>query len=160
MRHAKSDWKQPGMQDHDRPLNKRGRRAATLMAQCMVDHGIAIEVVLASTAVRVQETLKRMQGVWSFHPEVLNEPTLYLASPPEIAKHIHSLHDSWSTALLIGHNPGIGALVCHMAAKSIEMPTAAVAVFTNPTEHWQGSISEAGWRLDAYWKPRDLDQDL
>ena len=31
MRHAKSDWNHPGLADHDRPLNKRGRKAAPAM---------------------------------------------------------------------------------------------------------------------------------
>ena len=33
LRHAKSSWKDPGLDDHDRPLSKRGRQAAKIMAK-------------------------------------------------------------------------------------------------------------------------------
>ena len=32
VRHAKSSWGQPGLADHDRPLNERGLRAAPAVA--------------------------------------------------------------------------------------------------------------------------------
>ena len=32
LRHAKSSWKDPGLNDHDRLLSKRGRQAAKMMA--------------------------------------------------------------------------------------------------------------------------------
>ena len=37
LRHAKSSWKHAGLDDHDRPLNKRGQRNAPRMGQLLRD---------------------------------------------------------------------------------------------------------------------------
>ncbi|WP_204322083.1 histidine phosphatase family protein, partial [Streptococcus pneumoniae] len=55
LRHAKSDWPE-GVADHERPLNGRGRRAAPLMGEAMVERGYVPERALVSSAKRTQET--------------------------------------------------------------------------------------------------------
>ena len=166
MRHAKSDWSVPGLADHDRPLNKRGKRAAPLMAQKLAIEGLHADVVLASSARRVQDTVKLLRESWSTEAAVLTERSLYLASEQEIARQIEALHDSWQTALVVGHNPGIVSLCCRLAGSDLEMPTAAIAVFRSPADTWQNCISHADispggssrhWQLVEHWKPRDLE---
>lgn len=156
MRHAKSDWKQPGTSDHDRPLNKRGRKAAPLMSQHLADQGLCVDVILASTAIRVQQTLELLQTHWARDAEVLFESDLYLASVQEIARHVQGLHDSWASAMVIGHNPGLSVFVSTLVGESCEMPTAAVAVLKSSTDSWNGSMAEGQWSLDNYWVPREL----
>ncbi len=156
MRHAKSDWKQPGLSDHDRPLNARGRQAAPRMAQKLSESGLRAEVILASSAVRVQETVELVQEHWSVDAEVLTRPTLYLASPLQIMSEVQSLHDSWHNAMVIAHNPGLAALVSHLTGQNLDMPTAAVAVFQFDVDQWsQVSMSGSPVLVD-FWKPRDL----
>ncbi|MEZ6135533.1 MAG: histidine phosphatase family protein [Pirellulaceae bacterium] len=157
MRHAKSDWGQAGLADHDRPLNQRGRRASKAMAHVLAEHDFIVDVILASTAVRVQETVQRLQRTWSPHAEVLSQRELYLASPDEMARSIHALHDSWARVLLVGHNPGIAALATWLSGQQLEMPTAAVAVFEAQAETWQNTLQADTWKLKAYWKPRDFE---
>jgi len=57
LRHAKSSWKDSGLNDHDRPLNKRGRQTAKMMAAYLRRAKIAPDLVICSTAVRAQQTL-------------------------------------------------------------------------------------------------------
>jgi phosphohistidine phosphatase len=57
LRHAKSSWKDPGLNDHDRPLNKRGRQTAKMMAAYFRRAKIAPDLVICSTAVRAHQTL-------------------------------------------------------------------------------------------------------
>lgn len=157
MRHAKSDWNDPSLSDHDRPLNKRGRRSAPLMADKIESEGLLPEIVLASSAIRVQETLSLMNGTWACEPEVLTEPSLYLATVAEIMQHVHTLHESWTTAMVIGHNPGMGALVGDLAGSALDFPTAAVAVFEADTESWGNSLKKHEWKLLSFWLPRELE---
>ncbi len=157
MRHAKSDWKQPGLADHDRPLNARGRRAAPLMAHHLSDQGIRVDVILASTAERVRETIELMQQVWCEEVEVLPQKSLYLASPQEIASQIQSLHDSWQNVMLVGHNPGLSAAASLLAGIGQEMPTAAIAVFQAEIDSWARSFAANVWELKALWRPRELE---
>lgn len=156
MRHAKSDWKQPGLPDHDRPLNARGRKAAPLMAAKLSERGVHVDVILASTAVRAQETVALLREFWSSSAEVLNVPALYLASPQTILAEVQSLHDSWHSAMVVGHNPGLSILASQLAGQELDMPTAAVVHLLFHSDSWQALRSHAPPVLCAYWKPREL----
>ena len=56
LRHAKSGWDDPVARDFDRPLNKKGEKAAHIMGEWMASNGITFEHVIASPAVRVIDT--------------------------------------------------------------------------------------------------------
>lgn len=157
MRHAKSDWSSPGLADHERPLNARGNRAAPTMANLLQSEGQTVDIILASSACRVQETLAYLTAEWAKDATVMTESSLYLATVKEIASHIDLLDDAWETAMVVGHNPGLGALLCTLADQSLDMPTACVAVLRAETEQWRHSIKRCTWQLHAYWKPRDFE---
>lgn len=159
MRHAKSDWKQPDLADYDRPLNARGRGAVPVMAAHLQTQRVFAEVILTSSSARTLETVRLLQQTWAAEAEVLNEKALYLASPNEIAQHVQALHDSWTSAMVVAHNPGICALACHLAEEDLEMPTAAVVVLQADVDCWAGSIAGAKWQLAGYWKPKALEME-
>ncbi len=156
MRHAKSDWSDPNCSDHQRSLNRRGKKAAPVMAEKLQAEGVLPEIILASSAVRVQETLALMSERWNHAFEVLTEDALYLAQPLELRRHIEGLHDSWRTAMVVGHNPGLSALATSMAGTGVELPTAAVALFTSENESWKDAMAAGEWTLTEFWKPREL----
>ena len=58
MRHAKSSWDDPTLQDFDRPLNPRGLRDAPRMGQFLKQNAITPDQIVTSTAVRAQTTAK------------------------------------------------------------------------------------------------------
>lgn len=155
MRHAKSDWANPSLSDNDRPLNERGRRAAPMMAKHFLENNLPPSVVLASTAVRVRETLALMLAEWRYEPVVFFEQSLYLASVETLKSHVRGLHDSWTDAMILGHNPGLTDFVSWLASQSLEMPTAGVAVFASNEECWH-DFTARNLRLSAHWCPRDL----
>ena len=159
MRHAKSDWNSPQLADHDRPLNARGRRAAPLMARHLLGMGTRTDVILASSALRVQETLTLLQSEWEPQATVWTVPNLYLASPQEIIRQVEALHDDWHRAMVIGHNPGLSLLASQLSGEPMELPTAAIALFTSTSNGWTGALTSATWTLEALWKPRDLEHD-
>jgi phosphohistidine phosphatase len=134
MRHAKSDWADAGLSDHERPLNARGRRDAPEMARWMVENSGIPDLVLASTARRVSETLERMVKQWKTEPPVLRSDSLYLATPQTILEHIRCEAvdpdgKRPKRLLVVGHNPGMEQLVSSLSGVYASMPTAAVAVF-------------------------------
>ncbi|MEO8269450.1 MAG: hypothetical protein ABI557_07020, partial [Aureliella sp.] len=115
-----------------------------------------VDITLASSAVRVQQTLELMQAEWEQSPEVLTSPELYMATPQQIVDSMRALHDVWDSALLIAHNPGLAGLVSHWSGRVIEMPTAAIAVFGFSGANWQELTLESSLELIHYWKPREL----
>ena len=134
MRHAKSDWAEAGLSDHDRPLNARGRRDAPEMARWLADHDAVPAVILASTAKRVEETIERLIKHWRTLPLVIRSNSLYLASPNTILEHIRcegidADGKRPTRMLVVGHNPGMEQLVTSLAAMDTVMPTAAIALF-------------------------------
>ena len=171
LRHAKSDWSDPSLRDFDRPLNKRGRKAAPRIAAEMRELGLAPELVLCSSAVRTRETWELVAPLLydEDHPgpqEVRFSRSLYLASPAkllEIAQHAESC---FSSLLLIGHNPGMEHLADQLAGPESDplllqtlrekFPTAALACFEVDIAEWsQLALGKA--KLKRFLTPRSLD---
>ena len=161
MRHAKSDWAESGLSDHDRPLNARGRRDAPEMARWFERHDAVPDVVLASTAKRVVETVERMTKHWKNAPLVLTSSTLYLASPQTILEHIRcEAVDARGCRperlLVVGHNPGMEQLVSSLAGIATTMPTAAVALFECQSIRAEDENAPHVERLVSIGRPKDL----
>ncbi len=101
LRHAKSDWDDPDQDDHDRPLNQRGRAAAPKIGAWLREQGHIPTRILCSTALRTRETLT---GLALPKAETVFLRELYLAP----ARLILSLAQGPGTLLIVGHNPGMG----------------------------------------------------
>ena len=114
LRHAKSSWDDPKLADRDRPLNKRGRRAAGAMRQAMLDLGLAPDVVLVSPARRTQETLAALEP-WDDTPLIEPVEALYLANAPQLLAVLRDVNETVRSVLLIGHNPGMHELAVLLA---------------------------------------------
>ena len=114
LRHAKSSWDDPALSDHARPLNARGRRAATAMAQAMRELGLAPDIVLVSSARR---TLQTLEALTPFDDPALIEPmdALYLAPWRAMLAAIQEVPETARSLLVIGHNPGLHELAMALA---------------------------------------------
>ena len=91
LRHAKSDWSRPGVADHERPLNARGREAASKIGTYMVRHALVPDLIVASTATRVRETLDLALPAFTTAPKVKREPRIYDAEPETLMSVIRTL---------------------------------------------------------------------
>ena len=56
LRHAKSSWNDTALDDHERPLNKRGRRDGPRMGDLVREHRLTPDVIISSDAVRARLT--------------------------------------------------------------------------------------------------------
>jgi phosphohistidine phosphatase len=166
LRHAKSSWDKPGVNDFDRPLNKRGRQAAALMGAYIRKNNITPEHVLCSSAVRTRQTLSLILPSLDSDPVITFRDRLYLASPSQMLAQISSIPDQVSHLLVIGHNPGTHMLALDLvdpAQSNAQMtgrlaekfPTAALAHFQFDTAAWN-SVTSGGGALKAFVTPRSL----
>jgi phosphohistidine phosphatase len=121
LRHAKSSWKEPGQEDHERPLAPRGRKAAALLSRHLERAGIRPALVLCSSARRARETYEAVVPAG----ELVVERELYGASAPELLERLRAVPDSTASVMLIGHNPGLQYLVLCLAAPPLESASAA-----------------------------------
>jgi phosphohistidine phosphatase len=111
LRHAKSSWDDPGLDDHERPLAARGRRATKLLATYVRKHEIKPSQVLCSSSRRTRETL---EGV-APGGEVLIESGLYDASAEALLQRLRQVPSRAESVMLIGHNPALQSLVLRLA---------------------------------------------
>lgn len=111
LRHAKSSWEDPGLDDCDRPLAPRGRKAVAVLADHIREHGIRPAQVLCSSARRTRETLDGIAP----GGEVLIEPDLYSASVSDVLERLKTVPEDADSVMVIGHNPAMQMLVLRLA---------------------------------------------
>jgi phosphohistidine phosphatase len=156
MRHAKSDWGDESLSDHDRQLNRRGRRDAPRMARWLAEADIVPDVILSSSSVRTQETAELMTSEWSVEPTVLFSESLYLATPEAILGTVRSDAGDARRLMVLAHNPGMAHLVSHLSDQIADMPTAAIAVFRLSCKDWSEIQPSTPMSLVELMKPKAL----
>src|SRR5881628_778778 len=114
LRHAKSSWDQPNLNDFDRPLNGRGWKAARRMGLELKRRQITFDLVLASMAARVRETLDGLREVFEIKGPIRFDPGIYHASEAALLSLVRELPETVKTPLLIGHNPGLHQLILEL----------------------------------------------
>ena len=166
LRHAKSSWDEPNIDDFDRPLNERGWKAARRMGKELKRRGMQFDFALASPAARVRETLDGLaEGYGEFRFATKFEPRLYAADTATLLELVHRLPDDAERVLLLGHNPGLQRLIVelttddengHRDRVADKYPTAALAVIQLPAEHWSEAAQRSG-RIVELILPKELD---
>jgi phosphohistidine phosphatase len=162
LRHAKSSWADSEIDDHQRPLNARGRHAARLLAGHFAAQ-TPPDLILCSSALRTRQTLEPIVAALPHPPRISVEDGLYLASAAALRKRIAAIGDDVGRVLVIGHNPGVHELAIALAAHSprtlrarvsAKFPTAAVASYRFDGS-WAG-IGHAAVALTDFVTPADL----
>lgn len=164
LRHAKSSWDDPAVDDHDRPLNRRGKAAAPLIGHWLSERRHLPDTVLCSSAARTTETVRRLRKTLPKLPAPAVERELYHASPSAMRDRLAMLPQDCETVMLVGHNPGLGSLVrklsdgrenrrCRRAYE--HFPTGAAAVLELDVESWS-QIDFASARFVDFAVPREL----
>lgn len=159
LRHAKSSWKAAGLEDHDRPLNKRGRNDAPRMGTLVASLDVAPQRILSSTAVRTRETTRLVTDQFGFDVDVRFEDALYLASAGDIVTTIRASAEADPTVdvlMVVGHNPGSEQLVRRLTGEEETMPTAALARIELPIASWDELRLTTPGRLMGLWRPKAL----
>lgn len=164
VRHAKSAWDDPALDDHDRPLADRGRQDAPLVAEHLAASLPAPELVRCSSAARAQETATLLRA-WSGAAPVTSEPAIYGASAGELRDLLRETREDHEHIALVGHNPGLAQLVVglaaspdHAADRIGKLPTCAVATLEIdgpwPTLDWRGA------RLRTAFTPKEVARSM
>ena len=155
MRHAKSDWDDPALDDHERILNKRGRDSADALGAWMKAQDLVPDRALVSSATRTRETFRRLM----LPCPVCHLGELYHASPDgmlEVLREVPEQH-----ILMVGHNPGIGLLALGLAgnrpehARFRDYPTGATTVLEFEGDNWRDLTPMCG-AVTHFVIPREL----
>ncbi len=167
LRHAKSSWANEGLSDFDRPLNRRGRRAAALMGEFMDRNGHHPQLILSSPSARTRETLSILERHASWTHDAQFEDDLYGASSFVMLNRLRGLPDTAAAVMLLGHNPGLESMAHMMIGDGApdalsrlqaKYPTAALSVISFGAGTWRDAGPGAG-TLEAFVRPADLERD-
>ena len=148
VRHAKSDWGDESLDDHDRPLNERGRRDAPRLAERLASTGFVPDAILSSTALRARTTADAFAA--ELGVPVTPDADLYGAPADTLLS--AAAKSGAAAVLVVAHDPGMSALAERLSGGRIgHMPTCAVATFTWPTDEWDvaTAIDPEDWSFDT-----------
>ena len=155
LRHAKSSWNDPALDDHERPLNERGRRDAPRMGNLVREYGLIPDLVISSDAVRAQLTAEAVAEAARYAGEILLDQRLYLASPADILSLLQTVGENAETIMIVGHNPGLEELVEHLTGERQDLPTATLAQIALPIDHWRDLEPSTRGTLLGHWRPEN-----
>ena len=138
VRHAKSSWNDPYLDDHDRPLNERGLRNAPEIGKRLQEWSIRPDVWISSTALRAITTAEILAEQVGFpQDQIQRSRDLYHASATELQGFIGGLDDQFGTVILFGHNPGMTSLVANLYGLPIDnLPTCGVVRLQFSENDW------------------------
>lgn len=156
MRHAKSSWKDPKLVDHARPLNKRGQKDAPFMGEVLLEKELLPQLILASTAVRVRETVAGLVKTSHYSGETQFSDALYLAEPDTYLAALLPLPDSIERVMIVGHNPGLEGLLQHLSGRIETIGTGTIAYLSLPIQSWSELTGETEGELVELLNLHDL----
>lgn len=159
MRHAKSSWAEENTSDHDRKLNKRGKRTAPRVGEWLVEQQLLPQLVFCSTAKRASETAKLLTPSFQHEFSIDYIPELYLAPASTYIELASTRGDEAACVLMIGHNPGIESLAGYLVGSSVAFPTAALLIAEFDIDRWnQLSLDQCREQLASpprVWRPKE-----
>ncbi len=156
LRHAKSSWKEVGLSDHDRPLNKRGRNDAPKTGRLIRKKKLKPQLIICSGAKRARETVELVTEACGYKHEIRFSEALYAAGPEAYIKILKELDDVYDRVLVVGHNPGLEELLERLTSEEHILPTAALAQVELPIKRWRELGNSVNGELIRIWTPRQL----
>jgi phosphohistidine phosphatase len=157
LRHAKAT-RDEGPSDHARELTKKGRKAAQRIGQLLSSNQLLPDLVLASAAARARQTAEEVTEAAGYRGELKLLEELYLAEPHTYLEALRRSGGDSGRVLVVGHNPGIEALVFRLTGATEHMQTAALAHCSLPIESWAELGPETRGELHDVWRPKELDE--
>lgn len=155
VRHAKSSWEYPDLEDFERPLNKRGRKSALLMGNILNKLNTLPDLVISSPANRAAMTARMIAAKIHYPPDkILYSEAIYMSDENALVKVIKNMDDAVQQAMLIGHNPGLTELVNDISDQRISnIPTCGVCCLDLKITSWK-EVREHCGRLRFFEFPR------
>lgn len=130
MRHAKSSWDDPSLDDKVRPLNSRGEHDATMMGKRIQELGYTWDAIISSPALRALKTAQSVADKVGYHKDIILEEDLYFQGYDAMGHVIERLDESVMNVMVFGHNPDMHEWYEWLSKRGIKkFPTAAYAIF-------------------------------
>ncbi len=154
IRHAKSSHKHLGLDDHERPLNRRGERDAVAMARHIADKDEMLDVIFTSTAARAidfAQLISEFSGV-ALEPDL----SFYTFRADALLEILCNLPDNINRVAVVAHNPAITQVVNHLVGANLDnVPTAGAVAIDCHVDSWEG-LRNTDCDMDYFDYPKML----
>jgi len=137
IRHAKSDWSNPSLDDFDRPLNKRGKKNAPLMGRVLRKKNVHPNLIISSPAYRARETTRKIAKKIKYQNEIMYNEYLYEASLKTILEIVNFIEDENDEVFIVGHNPALNMLAFYLIEFNENLPTAGILEIEFDCNSWR-----------------------
>ena len=158
LRHAKSSRKDSDIDDHERPLNKRGKKDAPKMGRLLRDQDLLPDLIVSSSAKRCRKTTEQIIQHSGYRGETRICGELYEADASKLREFVSKLDNRLSHVLIIGHNPGLEELLEPLAGAYTPLSTAALAQLELAIDAWGDLASDTRGNLIKVWQPGELEE--
>jgi phosphohistidine phosphatase len=139
MRHAKSSWGEPGLDDFDRPLLEKGKKRTKNIIDYLLKKKVKPELIITSPAVRALETAMIMaHGLGLSQESIQIERVIYSADEEQIENLLYDFPDQLSSLMVVGHNPSVTNFVNMFLENKIDaLPTSGVVALEFKSKSWK-----------------------
>ena len=135
LRHGQAAPEAEAESDHARELTPRGEAEARRTAQYLSKRPSLPSLVLASSAARARQTAQLSRAVLRRSQLVVLDE-LYLAEPPSYLAELTEIAEEHAAVLVVGHNPGLEALIYVLSERSEHLATASLVEIELPIATW------------------------
>jgi len=141
LRHAKSSWDDPGLDDFDRPLAGRGLEDAPRMGKYLKKIGYRPQYIVSSTAERARQTTELcLEAMKRDESMVRWDNSLYFESVTKYIQAIHHAPENVESIMLVGHNPLIESTATLLSGgkdrTAFRVPTAGLVCLESYAVRW------------------------
>jgi phosphohistidine phosphatase len=146
VRHAKSSWKYPNLDDFERPLNKRGRKNAPFMGKILKKLEVTPNLVISSPANRAAMTARIISSTINYPLEnIVYSEAIYEFSEDALIRVINKIDDNVNSSMIVGHNPAINGLANYIGDQPISnIPTCGICCVDLDISSWSNIGKNCG----------------
>jgi len=137
MRNAKSSWKDQKLADIDRPLNKHGEHMASMVGEFLIEKELVPQLIISSSALRARKTAELVAAGAGYTGQIQYLSSLYMAEFATYLGVLSATSDEFERVLVVGHNPGLEALLQILSRRIVALRSASVAFVSLPLRSWR-----------------------
>jgi len=136
LRHGQAVPESEAASDHDRELTSKGRDEVRRASEVLAERATPPTLVLSSSAARARQSAELCMDRLAQTPELKILDGLYLAEPPSYLAALGLRAEPHAAVLVVGHNPGLEALVYVLTERSEHLATASLVEITLSIDAW------------------------
>lgn len=139
IRHAKSSWEFPELNDMVRPLNDRGKADVKKVGKYLLDNSIIPDYIITSPATRALHTAIEIANATKYDVEKIDiQQLVYFNNSSSIKSYIKKTNNKNNIVFLFGHEPILSSLIQLLSEVTIEkFPTGAVFGISFDVQNWK-----------------------